>query len=66
MAFETLAVQELGESLGKENSAFVFPAMEDQIEGTIVIGYNNEHYLGHASRKFIEMAADIYKRPHFT
>ncbi len=64
-AFESMARRQLGENLGKENGAFLFPAMSDQVEGTVVIGYNEEHYLSLAAQNFIRLTADLYKKPMF-
>lgn len=64
-SFENLAKQLLGNELGKKGSAFLFPAVSNQIEGTVVIGYHKEHYLSHATQNFIELTMELYKQPSF-
>lgn len=64
-SFESLAKQLLGKSLDQKDGAFLFPAMANQIEGTVVIGYHKEHYLSYAAQDFIKLTMELYKRPSF-
>lgn len=60
-AFENVARQRIRSLNAEKDTAYLFPVMTDQIEGTVIIGYNKERYLSHAAKKFIELAIEIFQ-----